>query len=330
MQAGESGRMLRAFYVCVHGLAHPSSVEWPLPSEARMDGFLSRAVFFTGRLLLFLFCAGSALSASLLLFLGKDKIGGTPIAPGFDTGFTWKTKLTPDKKALVLRTHEGGDLICWLRLKPVHSIPEKAVLNASVGGRALIVTRCKDEDFPDWIDVYELEKLPEGRGKFKWPNGHSVEISCVRDATNSLELTDWLIYLDKDHDSLSASNRRWWLFWGSVLALFLSFPATLYTGWNILARKDERATQVVTSQSIVISVIDAISLDDKTREIKMKTLLSQILIQGLSVNVALSSMMFEDGYAKFAFWFDARRQFRERLTVIIHELVDYLNKTSGT
>jgi hypothetical protein len=194
-------------------------------------------------------------------------------------------------------------------------------------GQTLEVTASKDEDFPDWIDVYQPEKAANERGKFKWSNGHMMEISCHHDATRSLELTDWLIYMDKDNDSLANSKRRWWLFWGSIVALVLSIPATLFTGWNLMKKKDEKTAQIVTSQSIVISVIDAIGLDDRIQEKKMKLLLSQVLIQGLSVNAAIGGMTFKDDKEKFAFWFNTRRQFRERLSVIIHELTDYFNKT---
>jgi hypothetical protein len=271
--------------------------------------------------------AASVVASVVVAFIGRDKIAGTPVLPGFDSGLSSTIDSLNGANSLTLRT-TGGDLDGWLCLKFKSPPPNATKFTSTSGQVPLSVSWSKDQGHSGWLEIRGTK--PESQGKFKWLNGESVVLSSP--TASPLDLDDWILYLDKGTDQASWATRRIWFFWIMLALLLLAMPSAVAAGLAAF-RPEKPADQLATAQSVILQIILNIGgTSDAEIELR-RSFLSKVVLQNVSIQTALSEIpiaeirpkasqvALSDHLVKQSFFLQARSAFLERLDSLITELI---------
>ena len=252
---------------------------------------------------------------------GLDKIGVTPIAPGYDVGFQWSQRSSPGSGQLILLA-DAGDLNCWVSLKIRGNIlPGRSMTAKLSTGRDLAVAGVKNSN--DWtVEIFDPAKDGSTRTKFLWPSGIQLMLYFPVASASDTSLLDWRVYLkDKESDSLSKASWRNTWFWVSIGLLGLSIIGGIY---GIMPERPEPFSP----QGCIEQIIDNIEGSSPRETKKMRVALQKVAIEGANVNEALEALGLK-GVEKLKFWFAVRKNFLSRLRNLIENLHGFVDSVES-
>jgi hypothetical protein len=256
------------------------------------------------------------IGAPAVLLLAIDKIGGSPITPGYSSGFAWSTASFGSSESVKL-TKDVGDQICLLRLRISPSVlPVDAHLTDNT---VLAATKDDTDSSGQWFFV--SKKSNNAKEKFMWPSGVDIILSPRDTNLSGIRLEDWVVYLsDKDFDSLSRA--RWRSDWRKIWLALLVFSLIGAVYGAIPEPKEEKP---FTSQVCIEFLILSIEGSTKEETKRMQSLLQKVLLKRVPAANALESLSLPRQQSR-ALWFKAAGAFRASLESLTIELYTYLSK----
>src|SRR5437016_12009502 len=112
-----------------------------------------------------------ALAAATTALVGLDRVGVTPIAPGYDSGLEWTQWDSLGTRLFTLRT-DAGDLDCLLHLKLRIGAASAPMFKAQLSdGQRLAVSSKRQTDGTWGVEISKAMPDSTQRAKFAWPSG---------------------------------------------------------------------------------------------------------------------------------------------------------------
>lgn len=145
------------------------------------------------------------LSAAAGVIFGLDKVGVTPIAPGYDAGFKARQRDSVTGQDLVLST-DVGDLNCWVQLRLRTAVPPSIGV-ALANGIKLGVAEAPVGGGLHVVEITDRGKPGVRGAKFEWPAGIPIVVSLAWAGPVAAVVEDWTIYVkDKESGPSTASG----------------------------------------------------------------------------------------------------------------------------
>jgi hypothetical protein len=256
------------------------------------------------------------IGAPAVLLLAIDKIGGSPITPGFNTGFVWRAAPSGPNGSIDI-SKDVGDQVCLLRLKmSAGFLPVAAHLTDNT---ILAATKDDADAGGEWFFV--SKKSSNVKEKFTWPSGIDLIVSPNDTKQSGIQLQDWIVYLsDKDFDSLARAKWRndWRKIW--LVLLVVSLVGAVYG-----AIPEPKERKPFTSQVCIELLILSIEGSSEEETKGMRSLLQKVLLERVRVADALDSLSLPRQQGR-SLWFKAAGAFRVSLESLTIELYTYLSK----
>jgi hypothetical protein len=257
-----------------------------------------------------------ALAAPAAILLGVHEIGGTPIAKGYDTGFTWRAEPSSHTLALTLDTEGGID--CWLRLKMLHPAALKAETSR---GTHLHVERVAPEGEYAWVTISKED--PNPAVPFNWPAGVSVLLEPQDNSTAQLMIADWEIYpSNKQKDSLARDEWRKKLFHAFLVLLSLALIGAILEAIERVRAKDA-PPELFSAEYCLKQLIARVEGDDDKQSEQMRTLLRKVLIEGVDSRDAVNSLQLSSKAKELQITYKAPRTLYDTLDRLVRGLAGY-------
>jgi len=258
-----------------------------------------------------------ALAAPAVILLGVHEIGGTPIAKGYDTGFTWQAELSSARLALNLDTE--GNIDCWLRLKMSH--PSALYAETSRGAR-LRVDRAASQGNDPWVTISKDD--PNPAVPFNWPAGVALFLSPQDKAAAPLMIEDWEIYpSNKQKDTRARDKWRKRLFHAGLVLLSLALIGAVLEAVERVRTKGE-PREPFSAEYCLKQLIARVEGDNDKQSEQMRTLLQKVLIEGVSSKDAVSSLQLLSRAKELQLAYKAPRRLHATLDRLVRELAKYL------
>ncbi len=255
------------------------------------------------------------LGAPAVALLGLREIGGTPISRGYDTGFQWRQEQANHR--LVLSADPGGNMTCWVRLK-VPATRSGFTAETSTQVQLRVTKEAADSGY-EWIAVTKNSTVPED--KFEWPSGSVTSITS-QDKSSQLGVADWYVYSsNKNFDSAQRTRWRTILYRMSLVFLGLSLTSGFLEG----VEKYRKKREPFSPEHCVKSLIGGVEGTNETETDQMQAILEKVLIEGSTVQDALSPLRLTPIQGKI-FWVQTAGRFRAKLVFLISELYRYLSR----
>ena len=255
------------------------------------------------------------LSTLVAVVTGLDKIGGMPIAPGPDTHFrvtsvpgAWPTwRLESDK----------GNLTCFVELVVQCSRPDLAIVTARVLPGDELGVQAESTPSGHLRTVLE-SKAPAGTRMFDWPAGSPIEVCFEGLESAEPQLVDWTLFLaDDEADTRSKATWRSSWRWISLIALLISVPAALITGWP---REKPEVTDPATR--CVVDIIEGVEGVDAKDTERIRVLLRKVCLESAPLSEAWEAAGVTGSVERVRIWRRARERFSARLEALILALID--------
>lgn len=267
-------------------------------------------------------------STACTLVLGLEKIGGSPIAPGFDTRLEAKFEQTSQGNPLLRITTDAGDLECrvQLRVSGLAGADRELAFHPRITRSGLPMVELAyrvGESGTGWADLEIGTRDLEDRedAKFLWPAGRALEVLIASARPDQIILEDWHVYLSEgESDSRSKALRRRLWFWSSLTLLGLSLATALYTG---MPRREQRGDPLQECLKTLVSQIEGKS-EEETRG--MQELLRRVVFDGAGFKEALEGLRNRSSSQRSVLWLQARSRFLQRLEELILKLRSELTR----
>jgi hypothetical protein len=261
----------------------------------------------------------AALGALSVLLLALSKIGETPIAPGYPTGFHLAENCS-SPNALCFET-DAEDVRVLVNLSLRQSGTPAGPWTAELSDGTRLAASARRVSGNLW-EVRIASDTTGGWRKFLWQNG---AVLTVRNRSASpLLLRDWTIYPEKASRD-SKARARWRTAWFFICLAFFIVGAIAAVA-DQLTRQPERtelSQQILVLIRYVVAEIEGTSTME-TQQIRQ--LLELVLTRGVPVTEALERVApGQSTVARSALFFRARAKFRNHWTTLLAMLDDYLD-----
>lgn len=252
------------------------------------------------------------LGAAFLFNIDKTKL---PL-PGMGTDLNVRSDPRPGVagERIVFR-RDSGDLDCFLDLRVrTRGTVAPASFRAFLSAGPALTTESK-QDTDSW--TIRLASLDKPNEKFRWPAGARIILLLDAPQPVNLVLGDWeVIPSTGPSDSLQKARWRDRWFWTSLVLLVLAFV-------NYVSPTKE-AIEELTAEGCVRRIIIDVGSSQGDRHAQSKqAMLKLALLQGLDRATVLAKVR-PSSAPGYTMWFQARREFRQRLTRLTADLSKYL------
>lgn len=213
------------------------------------------------------------LAAVAATLLGVHEIGGAPISKGYNTGFK-RTTDPAHSRLLFTAEPEGGDMVCWIRLKLPATVGD---LSAEIStGIPLEVSPQEKDGADQWYAI--TKKSSVAQDKFEWASGATIFLSLSRSNPRAFDIKDWYIFPNnKDFDSQHRAKWRHLWFWISLVSLIIACVGVVVERFS----KEPSKPELFSPQRCLEQLIDSVDGRDAEESERMRRVLKKVLIEGV-------------------------------------------------
>lgn len=261
----------------------------------------------------------AALGALGVLLLALSKIGETPIAPGYPTGFH-PSASCPSPGALCFET-DAEDVRVLVNLSLRQSGASVGTWTADLSDGTRLTARARRISGNLW-NLRIASDTAGGWRKFLWQNG--AVLTVRNQSASQLFLHDWTIYPEKASRD-SKARARWRTIWFFICLAFFIVGAVAAVA-DQLTKQPERPELSRQILALIHSVVAEIEGTSEPETQQIRKLLELILIRGVPANEALERVApGQSTVARSALFFRTRAKFRNHWLTLLTMLDDHLD-----
>ncbi len=260
-----------------------------------------------------------AISAAAVVILSLDKIGVTPIAPGYNTRF----QRVPSNLPLLIFRTDAGDLDCWIRLRLKIGGSGAATFSARLRTGAPLAAASRRVTDSVWVvEISKPSSDSAHRTKFQWQSGIELTVTPAAGSPAIASVEDWQVFLRADQsDSMWRAKWRNGWFRISLGLIFIAIVAAIITAWP---PAKPRASAMDICLGIVRSIEGPTTQDTKL----MRSMLEKVL-DGTPVRSAMEALRLDSQSRRAkTLWFAARGNFLHKLNELMGQLTRYRSLSS--